>query len=140
MNDYLWNFPTTGLALALQGLDALRAELSLPPNAMPGNALGDPRDAEGNVVVVPLSDEQREDSVVWVGRPGMAAYTYTDPNNVVVEVPAKGDPGRYYMHIRTADDLGAVAFDPSQYGMVVTGRAESAAVLGVWAGDDVSDL
>ena len=125
MNDYLWNFPTTGLALALQGLDALRAELSLPPNAMPGNALGDPRDAEGNVVIVPSSDEPREDSVVWVGRPGTAA---------------KGDPDRYYMHIRTADDLSAVAFDPSQYGMVVTGRAESAAVLGVWAGDDVSDL
>jgi hypothetical protein len=44
MSDFLWTFPRTGLAKALDGLTALRVELGLPPGALPGNALGDPRD------------------------------------------------------------------------------------------------
>jgi hypothetical protein len=138
--DYRLNFPTTGLALALEGFDALRAELGIETNTLLGHMLGDPRGADGNIVVPPVRsiDDPPDTSVVWVGRPGMAAYTYTDPNDEVVEVPAKGDPSRYYMHIRTMDDHGAVAFDPAQYGLLPTDPVESAAVLGVWAGDDVS--
>jgi hypothetical protein len=137
--DYRLNFPTTGLALALEGFDALRAELGIETNALLGHMLGDPRDANGNIAIPQPRDidDPPDTSVVWVGRPGMAAYTYTDPNDEVVEVPAKGDPSRYYMHIRTADDHSATAFDPSAYGMAPTDPAESAAVLGVWAGDDV---
>lgn len=135
--DYPLNFPTTGLALALEGFDALRAELGIETNMLLGHMLGDPRDADGNVVN-PVDDDPQSTRVVWVGRPGMAAYTYTDPNDQVVEVPARGDPDRYYMHIRTASDQSGVAFDPAQYGMVPTDPAESAAVLGVWSGDDVS--
>ena len=133
--DYRLNFPTTGLALALEGFDALRAELGIETNTLLGHMLGDLRDTDGNVVN-PVDDDPRSTRVVWVGRPGMAAYTYTDPNDQVVEVPAKGDPARYYMHIRTETDQTTVTTDMTQYGMVATDPAESAVVLGVWAGDE----
>jgi hypothetical protein len=136
--DYRLNFPTTGLALALEGFDALRAELGIETNMLLGHMLGDPRDADGNVVVPQPRDigDPPDTSVVWIGRPGIAAYSYTDPNARVVEVPARGDPARYYMHIRTETDRTAVTIDLTQYGMVATDPAESAAVLGVWAGDE----
>jgi hypothetical protein len=134
--DYRLNFPTTGLALALEGFDALRAELMIETNTLLGHMLGDPRDADGNVVN-PVDDDPQSTRVVWVGRPGMAAYTYTDPiTDQIIEVPAKGDPARYYMHIRTETDRTTVSTDLTQYGMVATDPAESAAVLGVWAGDE----
>jgi hypothetical protein len=141
--DYQLNFPVAGLALALEGFDALRAELGIETNTLLGHMLGDPRDAEGSVIVAQPReiDDPPDTSVVWVGRPGMAAYTYTDPiTDQVVEVPARGDPARYYMHIRSASDHSTLVFDPSQYGMMPTDPAESAAVLGVWSGDDVSFL
>jgi hypothetical protein len=139
--DYPLNFPTTGLALALEGFDALRAELGVETNTLLGHMLGDPRDAEGNIAMSPTGGGPgpQESNVVWVGRPGMAAYTYTDPiTDQVIEVPARGDPDRYYMHIRTETDRTTVTTDLTQYGMVSTDPAESAAVLGVWSGDDVS--
>jgi hypothetical protein len=136
--DYRLNFPTTGLALALEGFDVLRAELGIETNTLLGHMLGDPRDADGNVVVPQPRDigDPPDTSVVWVGRPGMAAYSYTDPNDQVVEVPARGDPARYYMHIRSETDRTTVSTDLTQYGMAATDPAESAAVLGVWAGDE----
>ena len=137
MSDYLWNFPVTGLALALEGLDALRAELGLAPGTVPGNALGDRRDATGAIVTpLPADDVTKPapDVTAWIGRPGSAASSYKDMNGQDVEVPAKGDPGCYYMHIRT--DRDAPGFDLAAYGLEPTDPATSAAVLGVWAGDE----
>jgi len=138
VNDYRYNFPTSGLALALDGMAALRTELGLDDTALPANALGDRRDASGAVVVTPLVGALPVivDAAVWVGRPGSAATSFEGPDGKVVEIPAKGDPARYYMHIRT--DQTAPGFDPAAYGMTPTDPAESAAVLGVWAGDEVT--
>jgi hypothetical protein len=141
VSDYLWNFPTTGLALALGGLDALRVELGLDATALFGNALGDPRDANGDVVA-PNAGRDITDppppAPAWYGRPGTAAYSYEDPLlGKTVDVPALGDPACYYMHIRTI--LEASAFDPAAYGLMPTDPAESAAVLGLWAGDAVPE-
>jgi hypothetical protein len=136
--DYRLNFLVTDLALALDGFDALRAELGIETNTLLWHMLGDLRDADGNVVVPQPRDigEPPDTSVVWIGRSGIAAYTYTDPNDRVVEVPARGDPARYYMHIRTETDHTTVTTDLTQYGMTATDPDESAAVLGVWAGDE----
>jgi hypothetical protein len=135
-SDYRLNFSVADLALALEGFDALRGELGIETNTLLGHMLGDLRDADGNVVN-PVDDDPQSTRVVWVGRPGMAAYTYTDPiTDQIIEVPAKGDPARYYMHIRTETDRTTVTTDLTQYGMVATDPAESAAVLGVWAGDE----
>ena len=137
MSDYLVNFPTSGLALALEGLDRLRMEMGLPPGTLPGNALGDRRDASGDVVTTLPADDLTKpapDVTAWIGRPGSAASSYKDMNGQNVEVPAKGDPTRYYMHIRT--DAEAPDFDPAAYGLEPTDPATSAAVLGVWAGDE----
>ena len=129
MTDFIWNFPTAGLALALEGLDALRADLGTEAAL---NALGDPRDAEGNIA--PPFDGSNTPPA-WVGRPGTAATSYDDPlAGKTIELPAKGDPGKYYMHLRTDRDTSA-GFDPEAYGLAVTVPAESAAVLGIWAGD-----
>ena len=138
MSDYRVNFPVTGLALALEGLDALRAEMGLPSGALPGNALGDRRDTSGDVVTpLPADDitKPAPDVTAWIGRPGSAASSYKDMNGQDVEIPAKGDPGRYYMHIRTGAE--APDFDPAAYGLEPTDPATSADVLGVWAGDDM---
>ena len=138
MSDYRVNFPVTGLALALEGLDALRAEMGLPEGALPGSALGDPRNANGDVAMPRGVDDTAEPittDAVWIGRPGTAASSYMDFDGKTVESPARGDPSRYYMHIRT--DKDAPGFDPSNYGLEPTDPATSAAVLGVWAGDEV---
>lgn len=137
MSDNLWSFPRTGLARALEGLAALRDGLGLPPDAQPGNALGDPRDANGEIVVPQAGaiDDPPPVPPAWIGRPGSAASSYQDMSGATVAIPAKGDPDRYYMHMRT--DIDAPGFDPADYGFEPTDPAESAAVLGVWAGDEV---
>jgi hypothetical protein len=134
MTDYLWNFPRTSLSKALTGLTALRVELDLPPGTLPGNALGDPRDATGAMVTqAQRAAKPASNPVIWIGRPGSAATSFTDPAGKTVTVPAKGDPTKFYMHIRT--DKTVQKFDPTQYGLAPTDPAESTAVLGVWAGD-----
>ena len=127
MSDLLYNFPTTGLALALDGLAALRADVG---DSGPLNALGDPRDPSGAIVAP-------GEPVVWIGRPGSPATSYEGMDGKSVDVPAKGDPGRYYVHIRTGQNATARLFDAAAYGLVPTDPYESAMVLGVWAGDDV---
>jgi hypothetical protein len=125
--DYRLTFPVTALASGVEGIAALRAELkSGGDNAQ--NALGDPRDATGAVVVPAPGVE------VWYGRPGSAATSYTDLNGNVVQVPARGDPSLYYCHIRSDQP---VAFDPAQHGMRDADAAGSAQVLGIWLGDEV---
>lgn len=132
--DYRLTFPVTALANGVTGLRALRAELK-SKGAGAQNALGDPRDASGNIVVpdsnAPIGTSPPE---VWYGRPGSPATSYTDLNGTVVEVPARGDPALYYVHIRSEQTAGE--FNLTQYDMRSSGPAESAAVLGIWLGDD----
>ena len=133
MTDYRLSFPVTALVAGVAGINALVADLkSTGGNAI--NALGDPRDAAGNIVhpdpAAPIGTPPPE---VWYGRPGSAASSYTDLNGNVVQVPAKGDPALYYVHIRSGDL--ASAFVPTQHGMKDANAADSAAVLGIWAGD-----
>ena len=133
MTDYRLTFPVTALANGVAGIAALRAELrSEGGNAQ--NALGDPRDAEGNIVHpdpnAPIGTPPPE---VWHGRPGSAATSYTDPNGNVVQVPARGDPALYYVHIRS--EQAARSFRPDRHGMKEADLKASAAVLGIWLGD-----
>jgi len=133
MNDYRLTFPVTALANGLEGYAVLREELA-PDNAQ--NALGDPRDASGNIVVPdPNAPIGTPSTVVWHGRPGSAATSYTDLNGVVVQVPARGDPSLYYVHIRSAN--AAPAFDPASHDMMNADAIASAQVLGIWLGDEV---
>jgi hypothetical protein len=135
MTDYRWNFPTSGLALALDGLAALRAGLGLSDDAMLQNALGDHRNAAGEPATVTVDGMRSTSDAVWTGRPGSAATSYSDAlSGKTIDIPAKGDPGRYYMHIRPARE--APGFDPAAYGMADTDPTESADVLGIWAGDE----
>ncbi len=136
MTDHRWNFPTSGLALALDGLAALRAELGLSEDAMLQNALGDHRNAAGEPATVTVDGMRSTSDAVWTGRPGSAATSYSDElSGKTIDIPAKGSPDRYYMHIRT--DREAPGFDPAAYGLVDTDPTESADVLGIWAGDAV---
>ena len=77
------------------------------------NALGDPRDATRQHRVsrssAPIGTPPPG---VWYGRPGSAATSYTDPNGSVVQVPAKGDPALYYVHIRSSHEAKAFQARP----------------------------
>ena len=132
MTDFRLSFPVTTLGTGISGLRALREA----EGGNVQNALGDPRDASGNIVYpdpnAPIGTPPPE---VWYGRPGSAATSYTDLNGNVVQVPAKGDPALYYVHIRSG--LEAKAFRPGQYGMKDSDPKASAAVLGIWLGDEV---
>lgn len=122
--DYRFKFPITGLAKALEAMAELRTAGLLGKGNLPQNMLGDLRDTSGNAVSA---------NAAWAGRPGRAAYTYTDTyTNKQISVPAAGDPGYYYIHIR-AEGVSSLPFDPSAYGLVASDPTESAAVLGVWA-------
>ena len=126
MIDYLWSFPVEGLALAVEGFAVLQEEIGTYA------ALGDPRDAEGEVFVF------SEDTPIapWTGRPGSAATSYEDMDARTVEVEAKGDPGRYYVHLRLDQEIPA-SFDPAAYGLEPSDPYDRAVVLGIWAGDEV---
>jgi hypothetical protein len=136
MNDYRMTFPVTALVSGVAGVFALREELERDAPGSARNALGDPRDASGDIVI---RDTNLDPSVpppdVWYGRPGSAATSYTDPNGDVVQVPARGDPALYYVHIRSGQT--ARGFRPDQYGMQDSDAVDSAAVLGIWLGDEV---
>jgi hypothetical protein len=130
MNDYRLTFPVTALANTVNALAMLRAELESGVR----NELGDPRDANGDIVYpdpdAPIGTPPPQ---VWYGRPGSAATSYTDLEGNVVQVPARGDPALYYVHIRSS--LEARAFRPGQYGMKDSDPKASAAILGIWLGD-----
>jgi hypothetical protein len=131
MTDYLLTFPVTSLTVGINGLSVLREQLQRDND----NALGDPRDADGNIVYpdpnAPIGTPPPD---VWYGRPGYAATSYTDLDGNVVQMPARGDPSLYYVHIRSTQD---VEFDPIQHGMKDADAVASAQVLGIWLGDEV---
>jgi hypothetical protein len=132
MNDYRLTFPVTALVSGMDGIATLRAELQ-SDTANRVDALGDPRDASGNIVYPdPNADPNTPPPDVWYGRPGSAATSYTDLNGNTVQVPAKGDPTLYYCHIRSAQDI---AFEPTQHDMRDADPKASADVLGIWLGD-----
>ncbi len=134
MNDYRFTFSTTALADGVAGVFALRNELA--ENNIPHSALGDPRDASGNIVIWDTNlDPSVQQPDVWYGRPGIPATSYTDLNNNVVNVPSKGDPSLYYVHIRSAQ--AATKFRLEQYELKESNLVDSAAVLGIWFGDEV---
>jgi hypothetical protein len=130
MTDFRMSFPVTSLGTGISGLRALREA----EGGNTQNALGDPRDATGNIVYpdpnAPIGTPPPD---VWYGRPGSAATSYTDLNGNVVQVPARGDPALYYVHIRSG--LEAKAFRPGAHGMKDADPKASAAVLGIWLGD-----
>ena len=131
MTDFRMSFPVTSLGTGISGLRALREAEG--GNAQ--NALGDPRDANGNIVYPdPSAPIGTPPPDVWYGRPGSAATSYTDLDGNTVQVPAKGDPTLYYVHIRSAQDI---AFDPARHDMRDADPKASAAVLGIWLGDEV---
>jgi hypothetical protein len=134
MTDYRLTFPVTALVAGVGGIATLRAELQ-SDTANRVDALGDPRDANGNIVYPdPSAPIGTRPPDVWYGRPGSAATSYTDLNGNVVQVPVKGDPTLYYCHIRSGQDI---AFDPTQHDMRDADPKASADVLGIWLGDEV---
>lgn len=132
MTDYLLTFPVTSLTVGINGLSVLREQLQRDG----GNALGDPRDADGNIVYpdpnAPIGTPPPD---VWYGRPGYAATSYVDLDGNTVQVPACGDPSLYYVHIRSEQTVDEFHLD--QYDMRSASPAESAQVLGIWLGDEV---
>jgi hypothetical protein len=131
MTDFRMSFPVTSLGTGISGLRALREA----EGGNTQNALGDPRDASGNIVYPdPNAGPDTPPPEVWYGRPGSAATSYTDLDGNVVQVPAKGDPALYYVHIRSAMPAGE--FDPIQHGMRDADPKASADVLGIWLGDE----
>jgi hypothetical protein len=121
-HDYRYRFPVGGLARATEAFAALRAAGLLPAEGLPENMLGDPLLLDG--------------AEVARGRSGRAAWSYADPvSGAPVAVPACGDPGSVYVHIRSdvAPSQLPPGFDPAAYGLTATTVEESAAVLGVWA-------
>ena len=123
--DYRFKF--SDLTTGLNALSALATAGLLDPDGLPENMLGDPRDAEGNVVS--LDDR----TLAWKGGRGTPAGSYVAEDGTTVAVPPLGDGASWYVHIRSVVPEDQLPIDPSEYGMSVTDPAESAEVLGVWA-------
>ena len=64
---------------------------------------------------------------------GRAAVTVLGMDGGPMTIPAAGDPGMFYIAIRTDVQLSEIPFDPAALGLIATTLEESAAVLGVWA-------
>lgn len=118
MNDYLWNFPIVNITNALKQLLPLGDVLTQ-------NALGDPRDEDGFIV--------EPAKAVWYGRQGSAAMVVDDMAGGTIQIPARGDPALFYVHVRTDEPIDFKAPMTTVSG---TRDSDSAAVLGVWAGDE----
>jgi len=122
--DYRFKFPLASLSQALTAIAALRQFGLIGTGDIPQNMLGDARAADGSVVTT---------APAFLGRTGTAATSYTDPNGQTVTVPAKGDPGYWYVAIRAPVDPATLPINPANYGLLPCSADESAAVLGVWA-------
>jgi hypothetical protein len=107
---------------------------------LPDNMLGDKRTSDGSLYVPP-DDPNAPDTHAFCGRPGRAAFSYTDPiSGLVVNVPAAGDPTIMYVQVRSpvsqaqsAALQAQLGISPATYGITPADPAVCAAVLGVWA-------
>jgi hypothetical protein len=117
--DYTFKAPS--LAVIGNALAALQASGLVGANSGPSNMLGalSVNDANGNMLFR-----------YGVGR---AAVTVTGMDGHPMTIPAAGDPGMFYIAIRTDVQLSEIPFDPAALGLIATTSEESAAVLGVWA-------
>jgi hypothetical protein len=139
-NDFLFSFPLSGITTATAFLSGARAQHFFNGGySLPDNSLGDPRDASGNIVTTTDANGNLV-GVVFNGRPGQAAYSYTDPSGNTVNVAAVGDPTRMYMAVRvpvTQAQLTAILTrlgrNLALYGIAVTDPTLSAQLLGVWS-------
>lgn len=129
MSDYIdYRFKFTDLAVSLGAMAQLRAAGILSATGLPENMLGDPRNANGDIV------DRGDPAAAFAGRKGTAAFGFTDPDTQrSVTVPARGDPAYWYIHIRSEIPSSALGFNPATYGLVPSDAGESAAVLGMWA-------
>lgn len=124
--DYRFKFAADSLPDALEALEALRAAGTIADGSLPDNMLGDPMDAGGLAA-------SRGDAV-WFGRRGAAAVTFPDAGGGDdITVPQKGDPDRFYVHVRSIVAPADLGLDPAEFGLVATSAEESAVVLGVWS-------
>lgn len=139
--DYYMQFPVSGLTFALQFLAAVRgAGFMGGAGNLPDNMLGDKRAADGSLYVPP-ADPNAADTHAFCGRPGIAAFSYTDPDTQqVVNVPAAGDPATMYVQIRSPVShaqstaiQATLGITPAAYGITPADPAVCAQVLGVWA-------
>jgi len=123
---YDYRFRFTDLVRALQAIQALRNGGLLPPQGLPTNMLGDPRNASGDYEPDPAL-------VAFCGRKGSAEMHFRTEDGDDDVVPARGDPAYWYVAIRSDIPPQRLNLNPADFGLEVTDPAESAAVLGVWA-------
>lgn len=144
-NDFLFSFPLSGITTATNFLSGARARHFFDGGfSLPDNSLGDPRDANGKTVgdvgtLISTDAFGNLTNVVFRGRPGIPAFSYTDPNGDTVNVAAVGDITKMYMAVRapvTQAQLTAVlaslGHNLAFYGITATDPALSAQILGVW--------
>lgn len=118
MHDYRYRFPDSGWPAALHFMRLVTAGRIT-------NMLGDPLDPTGAPTAL-------ETAAVFARR-GTAARTFAAHGGAPVTVPARGDPGFWYVHVRADITPDALPADPLTWGFEAVTAEESAAVLGVWA-------
>ena len=137
--EYAYNFPVSGITTFTTFLTGARAAHFLDGGYhLPDNMLGDPRDATGAVVTATDANGALV-GVVFRGRTGIPAMSYTDPNGNTVNVARVGDPTLMYLNIRApyspaqlAAILTGLHKTLAQYGVTATDPALSAQILGTW--------
>jgi len=67
---------------------------------------------------------------------GRAASTLTLPDGTALTMPGAGDPTRLYIALRTAHPVDVPPSITLPDGWVISTRADSIAVLGLWAGEE----
>ena len=127
MTWYDYRFTGSSLALAKTLMETLLTSGNVKNVAYLNNMLGDPIYSDA------LKDEDGNSLMICRGRQGRAAYSYTDPDMGIVNVPAAGDPALWYFAVRALVPPGQLPFVPATYGLAPCDQATSAAVLGVWA-------
>lgn len=116
--DYTFKAPS--LAIIGKALAALQASGLVGANSGQSDMLG------------PLLQVDANDVHLFRYGMGMAAITYTMPDGAVITRPAIGEPGMFYVAIRTDVPPSAIPFDAAALGLIATTPNESAAVLGGW--------
>ena len=117
MSNVYLRFPVTGTAQATAALAALKAAgVWDGPNPFPLNMLGTQIPGAPNGIR---------------GAQGVAAGSYTDAHGNTVNTPARGDPGYFYIGVRTdLPDTDFAAFPFASFGLEVVNPDVAATVLG----------